>query len=238
VAIIISKLGHTEQNSYVTILQANNYFSRRRDVTEWEALQPDEREEALIQAARDLDSFDYTGDKYYRSQGLAFPRRDHRYVISGNCGTPITINSFRHSSLFSSTYGRYPTSYWKYGTVHITNGTPQYDVVNIASSNVTNGSITTAEDFSAIPNTNTSFRIFAPIDRKIQWAQYEQALYLIKNKDIKTIQNMKELGVKRVEIGRARMDFTDGAMGRITIAPQARKLISRWLRKHVSIGRG
>lgn len=235
---IIAKLGHRQQNSYVTITQANEYFDNRRDIDEWEDLTAVEREEVLIQAARDIDSFDYSGDKFYRSQGLAFPRRDHRYVVTGNCGTPITINSFRHSSLFSGTYGRYPTSYWKYGTVHITVGTPKYDVVNIASSNVTNGSITTDENFSTTPTTNTTFRIFAPIDRKIRWAQYEQALYLIKNTDIKTIVNMKELGVKRVEIGRARLDFTDGALGRITIAPQSRKLLSRWLRKHVSIGRG
>lgn len=237
-AKIIAKLGHTEQNSYVTIAQANSYFDNRRDVDEWDDLTSVEREEVLIQAARDLDSFDYSGDKYYESQGLAFPRRTHRYVITGNCATPITVNSFRHSSLWSPSYGRYPTSYWKYGTVHITSGTPVNDVVNIASSNVTNGSITLAENLSNTPTTNTIFRIFAPVDRKIRWAQFEQALYLIKNKDIKTVVNMKELGIKRVEIGRARMDFTDGALGRITIAPQSRKLMSRWLRKHVAIGRG
>jgi len=240
--MIIAKLGHPQQNSYVTVDTANKYFDNRRDVDEWDALNSTEKEEVLIQATKDIDMYNFVGEKYYDSQNLSFPRRtesgsESHEVVTGNCGTPITLNSFRNARLWSSTYGKYPTSYWKYGTVHITAGTAVRSVENIASSNVTNGSITTDENFSTLPGRSSSFIVFAPIDDKIARAQLEQALYILKNADIETLTNLKELGVKRVEIGRARVDFKDGALGRIAVAPESRKLLSRWIRTQVRIGR-
>lgn len=242
---LIAKLGHPQQNSYVTVNQANTYFDNRRDVTEWDNLNSTEKEEILIQAAKDIDVYNFIGERYYDSQGLSFPRRvravwlgtESHEVVIGNCGTPITINSFRHTSLWSTVYGKYPTSYWKYGTVHITSGTAARSVSNIASSNVTNGSITLDENMSAVPTTNSAFIVFAPIDDKIARAQLEQALFLLKNSDIETYVNLKELGVKRVEIGRARVDFKDGALGRQAVSPESRKLLSKWIRSQVRIGR-
>jgi len=242
---IIAKLGHPNQNSYISVAQANAYFDNRRDVTEWDNLNSVEREEVLLQAAHDCDAYNFVGRKWYESQGMEFPRRvrsygyknlTHRTVI-GACATPITINSFRHPSFYSPVYGKYPTSYWKYGAVHITNGTGIRSVANIASSNVTNGSITLEENLSATPTTNTSFIVFAPIDQNIARAQAEQALYLLKNIGIETYSNLKEIGVKRVEIGRARIDFNDGAVGRISLAPESKKLLSRWIRSYTRIGR-
>lgn len=242
---LIAKLGHPNQNSYVTLQQANDYFDNRRDVTEWDNLNSAAKEEVLIQAAYDISDYNFVGEKWYESQGLPFPRSvrtgelgnlSHE-IVTGNCGTPITVNSFRHTSLWSTTYGKYPTSYWKYGTVHITAGTAARSIVNVASSNVSNGSITLSENLGDTPTINSSFIIFAPIDYKIARAQFEQALYLIKNTDIETLNNLKELGVKRVEIGRARLDFSGGVSDRATIAPEARKLLSRWIRSQVRIGR-
>ena len=243
--MIIAKLGHPNQNSYVTVETANAYFDNRRDVTEWDNLNSTEKEEVLIQAVLDIDTYNFNGEKYYDSQNLSFPRRvralnlgnESHEVVIGNCGTPITLNSFRHNSLWSNTYGKYPTGYWKYGTVHITSGSAIRSVENIASSNVTNGSITLNENMSELPTTTSGFIVFAPIDDKIARAQLEQALYLLKNANIETLTNLKELGVKRVEIGRARVDFKDGALGRVAVSPESRKLLSRWIRHQVRIGR-
>ena len=240
--MLIAKLGHSQQNSYVTVDTANKYFDNRRDIDEWDDLNSTEKEEVLIQATKDIDMYNFVGERYYDSQNLSFPRRqqsgsESHEVVTGNCGTPITLNSFRNNRLWSSTYGKYPTSYWKYGTVHITAGTAVRSVENIASSNVTNGSITTDENFSTLPGRSSSFIVFAPIDDKIARAQLEQALYILKNADIETLTNLKELGVKRVEIGRARVDFKDGALGRIAVSPESRKLLSRWIRTQVRIGR-
>ena len=239
---LIAKLGHTNQNSYTTVGQANDYFDNRRDVSEWDALNSTEKEEVLIQAGRDIDAYNFIGEKWYDSQGMAFPRRtetgtESHETVTGNCGTPITINSFRHTSLWSNTYGRYPTSYWKYGTCHITTGTAARNIENIASSNVTNGSITLDENLSIVPTNGNTFIVFAPIDDKIARAQLEQALYIVKNVDIETFNNLTQLGVKRVEIGRARVDFQDGASGRVAIAPESRKLLSKWIRSQIRIGR-
>ncbi len=239
---IIANLGHTNQNSYVTVAQANDYFNNRRDDSEWTDLTATTQAELLIQAGRDIDTYNFIGEKWYDSQGMSFPRRtetgfESHETVTGNCGTPITINSFRHTSLWSNTYGRYPTSYWKYGTVHITAGSAIRSIENIASSNVTNGSITLVASLSEVPTTDSTFITFAPIDDMIARAQLEQALYIVKNEDIDTFSNLTQLGVKRVEIGRARVDFQDGAAGRVAIAPESRKLLSKWIRSQVRIGR-
>ncbi len=239
---LIAKLGHTNQNSYVTATQANDYFLTRRDVSEWDALNATEIDVVLEQAGRDIDTYNFIGEKWYDSQGMSFPRRtetgtESHETVTGNCGTPITVNSFRHTSLWSNTYGRYPTSYWKFGTCHITTGTAIRSISNIASSNVTTGSITLNEDMSTTPTNGNTFIVFAPIDNMIARAQLEQALYIVKNDDIDTFSNLTQLGVKRVEIGRARVDFQDGATGRVTIAPESRKLLSKWIRTQIRIGR-
>ena len=57
-------------------------------------------------------------------------------TIVSNVSTPCTITSFKNTNFTSDTYGakRSNTNYWKYGTVHITSGTPLYDIRAISTS--------------------------------------------------------------------------------------------------------
>jgi len=225
------KLGDPAQNSYVNATQANAYFSNRRNTSEWDDITATGRNMALIQAANNFEQFAYIKDKYYDNQGLQFPRDNHEVII-GNCATPITRVSFRNSNLYSTTYMKYPTSYWKYGSVHITSGTPVNDIKLIASSNVTNGSITVTASFSATPTTDTEFVIFAPIDKEIQDAQCEQALFILKNSNIESLYSYRDSGARRVEIGDVEVEFnvTSGS-GKVPISSEARRLLSRWIKK-------
>ena len=63
--MIIAKLGHPQQNSYVTVDTANKYFDNRRDIDEWDTLNSTEKEEVLIQATKDIDMYNFIGEKYY-----------------------------------------------------------------------------------------------------------------------------------------------------------------------------
>jgi len=230
-------LGDMNANSYVSASQANAYFSNRNTTDSWDALATAAKGVVLIQAARDINRFNFIGEKYYDNQSMEFPRDDH-FVVTGICATPTTLNSFKHTNLYSTTYNKYPANYWQEGTVHITAGTPVRDIRRISLSNVTTGSITVATNFTATPSTTAQFIAFAPIDIEIQEAQYEQALYILNNANIDTLQTYKELSARRVRIGDTEVELFMGGSTRIAISPASRKLLSRWIRKSVRIGRG
>ena len=236
---INSKLGDSKSNSYVTLKEANKYIRNKYGhASTWDTLSVEGKKRLLIEATEDIDKNNFINEKYYDSQRLAFPRDDHD-IITGNCATPITINSFKNTSLYSTTYNKYPTSYWKYGTVHITSGTPLNDIKLIASSNVTTGSITMSENFSATPTTNTTFLLFAPLHKNIKEAQCEQALYNLKNSDsADSINSYKNLGAKSIKIDDVAISFGDSTNNiSRNMSPLSRKLLSLWIKRRIILGR-
>ena len=108
-----SKLGDFNQNSYVTATQANSYMDTKQNTSEWDNLSTTaSKENVLQQAARDLDYFNFIDEKYYDSQGLAFPRDSHE-TVTGNPATPLSATSFKNSNMYSTTYNNMPNNYWK-----------------------------------------------------------------------------------------------------------------------------
>lgn len=232
-----AKMGDINSNSYVTVKEANDLIRNKYGHdNKWDTLTTEGKKRILIESAREIDTFSFIGEQYYDVQAMQFPRDDHT-VITGNCATPITINSFRNTSLKSSTYNKYPTDYWKYGTCHIKTGTPVREIKTIDKSNVVNGSITLSENFSVKPTVNTSFIIFSPMHREVKDAQCEQALYLLENMHADTLQYYKDVGARSVSIGDVNVDFGEGDSSRIAIAPVAKKLLSGFIRKQFKISR-
>jgi hypothetical protein len=232
-----SKLGDKDCNSYVIVKEANDYIRNKYGHdNKWDTLSDEGKKRILVEAAQELEAFNYIGEKYYDSQGLEFPRDDHA-IITGNCATPITTTSFRNSNLYSDTYGKYPTDYWKYGSVHITEATPVNETRRITNSHVTNGSITVTPAFSTTPTTNSQFIVFTPLHQEIKNAQIEQALYIVQNANIETLQTYKDLGARRIEIGDTAVWFQEGISPKAAISPLARRFLGRWLRRQVRIGR-
>lgn len=232
-----TKLGSSGANSYVTLTEANTYIKNKYGHdSKWDTFSPEGRRRILVEAAKEIDSFSFIGQKYYDSQALEFPRNDHD-VITGNCGTPITINSFRNTSLYSSTYGKYPTNYWQYGTCHITSGTPVNDISNISKSNVLNGSITLETNLTATPTTNTQFKIFSPLYQEVKDAQILQALYIVENSNAEALQMYRDLGARSVTIGNVSVDFNEGGSEKVALSSLSRKLLSRFIRKNIKIAR-
>jgi len=225
-------------NSYVTLEEANDYIRNKRGHDNvWDTLSDEGKKRILIEATREIDIFNFNGERYYEMQALSFPRDDHE-VEDGNCSV-CTTTSFRDAELYDTTYGKKWDNYWKYGSVHITSGTPVNEIRNISLSNNTNGSITVDTAFSSSPTTNSEYIVFAPIDDNVKNAQCEQVLYIVDNSNIETLQNYNSLGAEEVKIGDTRIRFKKGSgVSKSTVAPLAKKLLSRWIRQSIRLGRG
>ncbi len=219
-------------NSYVRVDEANNYIRNKYGHSNiWDTLSLEGKKRVLIEAANDIEGYNYIGEKYYDNQSLQFPRDDHD-IISGNCATPFTINSFSNSGFTSDTYGNEKSNsdYWKYGSVHITTGTPLHDIRTIETSNITTDVVTMFTDFTATPNANTSFIAFTPIDKFIKYAQFEQALYIIANNSSGTMDKYISTADK-VKIDEVEIWFKKGASSSKKIALKAKKYLSRWIKR-------
>lgn len=233
-----TKLGDISSNSYVTLKEVNDYIRKKyghKNV--WDTLSVEGKKQVLVESADIMNKLNYIDNKYYDSQKLVFPLKSHA-VISGNCGTPITSNSFRHSSLYSSSYGKYPTDYWQYGTIHIKSGAASHNIRNISLSNVQTGSVTVSSNFSEDPNSTSAFICFAPIYDEVKDAQCEQALFIVENAGIESLQEYRSMGAESVKIGDVRISFKEGITSKMPIAPPTRKLLSRWLRRVLRLARG
>jgi len=61
-------------NSYVSLAEADSYFSDRLDVAAWEIASETQKQQSLITATNILDTLDWVGIISSESQLLAFPR--------------------------------------------------------------------------------------------------------------------------------------------------------------------
>ncbi len=67
-------------NFYGTVPRANNYFARRLNTGTWDNAILDDKEAALVMAARAIDKLNFAGDKAVVTQELQFPRGDDTIV--------------------------------------------------------------------------------------------------------------------------------------------------------------
>ena len=233
-----ANIGDPNANSYVTVSEANTYIRNKYGHNSlWDSLSLEGKKRVLIEATNDIEVYNYIGEKYYDTQALEFPRDDHD-VISGDCATPFSINSFSNSNFTSDTYGAEKSynDYWKYGTVHITVGTPLYDIRSINTSDITTNVITTFTDFSATPTANTDFIAFTPIDKYIKYAQIEQALFILDTKN-STATNKYSGIADKVKMDDVEILFKKGASMNKRVALKAKKMLSRWIEKSIKLRR-
>jgi len=236
--ILNYKVADSGQNSYVSLAYANRYIRNKYGSTPtWDNLTTEGKKRALVEGARDLEIFNYTGNKYFDRQGLSFPRNDQT-VISGNPATPITTTSFKHTSAYSTSYMSLPNNRWKDGCVHIKTGTPVRETRAINTSLASDGTITVASAFTATPTENTTVLIFAPLDKNIGYAQIEQTLHILRSIGDESFYSMKSAGVSKYSIGDVDVTFGKGTVDGISLAPDSKKLLSRWMRRNLRVGRG
>jgi hypothetical protein len=233
-----SKLGDPSANSYCSITQANEYIlNKYGHSTTWDDLTVEGKKRILIQATKDIDLMSFRDSKYYKSQALEFPRHTHT-IVTGACATPFTINSFTNAGLYSDTYMEYPTDFWKYGTCHITEGTPLNDIRSISTSNYANGRVTMSSNFTATPNANTEFIIFTPLDKEILASQCEQALYIINSSSMSELDTYRNKSAKEVRIGDVMVQFSSSADKRYNVlSKESKSLLSSYLEFNYKVAR-
>lgn len=72
---IIASWGGQASNCYVAVTEAYSFIATGIvDNLAWTAASTVQREAALIEATRDIDSKEYVGGRYYYDQNLSFPR--------------------------------------------------------------------------------------------------------------------------------------------------------------------
>lgn len=233
---LIASIAGYRTNSYLTVTEADDYFDRRYGTSNWFELPSRDKEALLVQSTKEIDFGNYYGDKYYEVQALQFPRDDHD-IVEGNCASP-EAKRFKHANLKSDTYMEIPANYWKYGTVHFTSATLSNQIVVIGTSNVASGFV--HGPFSSPPTEQTSFIMFAPIDRNIKAAVCEQAHSILEH-GLETYAEMRALGVHEVTIGdvtvKPRSYLDRPPVPTNVMCLKAKKLMSRYMRKGLKIAR-
>ena len=71
-------------NTYISLSDANTYFSKTFKASTWSALSDDNKSIALLEACKKMEQLQYIGIKQSDSQALEFPR---------NFGNPLTYGA-------------------------------------------------------------------------------------------------------------------------------------------------
>ena len=74
--------GGQSANTYVSLEDAESLIEERLDTDEWTGADDEKKKKALLQAARDIDSQNWEGQRYYHHQFLQFPRASDEYDIA------------------------------------------------------------------------------------------------------------------------------------------------------------
>ena len=77
-ATITATLSSATANSYVTLAEANTYFETVPDSSTWTDKTDDQKNRALIDAARQIDTLNFYGDRCDNGQALKFPRNNYK----------------------------------------------------------------------------------------------------------------------------------------------------------------
>jgi hypothetical protein len=237
-----TNLGDINQNSYVSLREANEYIkSNFYHPDQWDNLTFEGRRRVLTQAAKDIDILNYKDKPYYEAQKMAFPRSTHETYQGLASPVLNTATSFRGNSLYSGTYNEIPDNYFKDGTVHITNGGHRGEIAYIDSSEASRagafGKIVTATPFTSSVVASDQYLVFRPLDQEIKDAQCEQAMYLIENR-MSGYSDYIQAGIGYVRTGDLGISFKDTSKGYPDIvAAKVFKLLGRFMRKGVAVGR-
>lgn len=67
-------------NTYLTAAQAGEFLQEEPDGKQWDTLSEQQKEAALLEAARHIEALQYAGHKHTVFQAMAFPRDMNRQV--------------------------------------------------------------------------------------------------------------------------------------------------------------
>lgn len=71
---LVATIGAANANTYATLAEAETYFSDRLHTLDWLGAVADDKNAALLMAARRIDQTDFVGVRYTTVQSMAWPR--------------------------------------------------------------------------------------------------------------------------------------------------------------------
>ena len=179
-------LSHPDQDSYVSIAEANDYLAVKQNYSHWAGLSTTQKEGFLKQAALQMDQLRYKGyavyytDKdYRRGQNLAFPRENIDKLYYGNVSS-ATSTTVSVLQLGGQQY--LADDVLNGGVVIIREGTGRGQVKTITDWVSATGTATVAS-WDIQPDTTSQVLFIAAVGKKIKNAQIEQAYFLSRYKD-------------------------------------------------------
>ena len=179
-------LSHPDQDSYVTIAEANDYLAIKQNYSHWAGLSTIQKEGFLKQAALQMDQLRYKGyqvyhtDKdYRREQNLAFPRVNIERLYYGNVSSATSTTV---SVLQLSAQQYLADDVLNGGAVVVREGTGRGQVKAITDWSTATGTATVA-GWDVQIDTTSQVLFIAPVDKKIKHAQIEQAYFLSRYQD-------------------------------------------------------
>jgi translation elongation factor P/translation initiation factor 5A len=173
-------LSHPDQDSYVTVAEADAYLASKKNFMAWNGSTA-QKEEFLKHAALQMNELRYKGyavydtDKdYRREQNLAFPRVNIDRIYYGNASssTSTTVSVLQ---LANQQYLADDTL--NGGAVVVREGTGRGQIRAITDWNSATGTATVATWTTAL-DTTSQVAFISPVDKKIKHAQMEQAYFL------------------------------------------------------------
>jgi len=241
--LINPKAGDHYANSYVTRVEASQYFDKHySSISYWSNLNATQQEQVLIQGAHDLELLNYKDKKYYPTQFLSFPRHTNTTRAGTASVNTATTDTIRGLNLYSSTHNAIPENYFKYGTVRIDNGMNRGQSRYISSSTASiegrYGEIVVSSPFNHTVAASDNYIIFDPIPQQVKWAQCEQAIAIAENRYY-NYGDYNYSGIGYVRTGDLGMSFKnpDSTIPGRKICLKARRLLGRFTRKTLRYGR-
>ena len=255
---LITIVGGSTADSYVSLIEANSYIASRPDSKNWNDSDYLERERLLRQATIDLDILRFKGNKLFQGgegnvfgtiltssifdvlyngyQSLQFPRDWHEYYTGyADSGSTTTLIDTTFTELARE------DNYFKYGSIYILSGTNKGEYRNITGYVTSTGTFTTVAFTNAI-DTTSQYLILAPIDKYIKYAVIEQGLHLANNLELSKFQEWKNSGIIARSIGDVSIRFDVGTRSLDCVggmvATHAFRYIQKFINRCVGMGRG
>ncbi|MCK9461593.1 MAG: hypothetical protein M0R80_18345 [Proteobacteria bacterium] len=185
-------------NSYVSLAEANEYFSDfYYGDTVWSGATDTDKKSVLKMAMRIIDRFRFHGEKFDDLQVLKFPRSESD-IASGTASSG-GVDHIICSSLANRI--EFPDDIFKYGGIEVLSGTNKWEKRQISGFVRSTGRINFLTNFSVACDDTTSFRIIDQVPLKVKHAQCEIAKWILEGKNTSSRLQLQAEGVSSFSVG-------------------------------------
>lgn len=207
-------------NSYISLLEANQYFLDRQESSDWTSATDDTKKQALIEATKLVDNFRYAGEKYYDYQNLMFPRNwsSDFFMTVEEAG----LNYIQTDSM--QLKESYPSDFWNGGIIEFRS---QDDPLYLQKYEITDFDQATGRIYATFPSTPTvgkSVLLVFAVPDEIKWAVCETAIWIIQGKSNVT----GDPNIKSKKLGDESVSYFEPSTGTVYLPDKAMDYVNKY----------